>query len=45
MQIRKSSNDNGVNICWVPSHTRISRNDQADKAASLALYRTTEKKV
>ena len=31
-------------ICWVPIHTGISRNDQADKAARSTINLTTEKK-
>ena len=38
------SSDNNVQICWVPSHTGISRNDQADKAARSTLNKTNEKK-
>ena len=28
-KLENLSNDNDVRICWVPSHTGISRNDQA----------------
>ena len=38
------SNDNDVQICWVPSHTGIGGNNQADKAARSTLNLTTEKK-
>ena len=31
-------------MCWVPSNTDISRNDQADKAARSTINLTTEKK-
>ena len=38
-------NDYDVQICWVPGHTGISENDQADKAAKSTLNIITEKKV
>ena len=43
MKIRKLSNDNDVLICWIPSHTGISKNDPADKATRSTLNITTEK--
>ena len=42
-KLENLSNDNDVQICWVPSHTGISRNDRADKAARTTLNITTEK--
>ena len=43
-KLKNLSNDNDIQICWVPSHTGISRNDQADKAARSTINLTTEKK-
>ena len=43
-KLENLSNDNDVQICWVPSNTGISGNDQADKAARSTLNITTEKK-
>ena len=42
-KLENLSIDNDIQICWVPSHTRISGNDQADKAARSTLNITTEK--
>ena len=44
MQLENLSNDNDVQMCWVPSHSGISGNDK-DKLARTALNITTEKKV
>ena len=42
--VSKTCNDNDIQICWVPSHTGICGNDQADKAARSTITLTTEKK-
>ena len=42
--MKNLSNDNDIQICWVPSHTGISGNNQADKAARSTINLTTEKK-
>ena len=44
-KLENLSNDNDVQICWVPSSTGISGNDQADKAARINLNITTEKSL
>ena len=44
-KLENLSNDNNVQICWVPSHTEISGNDQADKAARSTLNITTDKSL
>ena len=43
-KLENLSNDNDIQICWVPSHTGISGNDQADKAARSTLNIINEKK-
>ena len=43
-ELKNLSNDNDIQICWVPSYTGISGNDQADKAARSTINLTTEKK-
>ena len=43
-KLKNLSNDNDIEICWVPSHTGISGNDQVDKAARSTINLTTEKK-
>ena len=43
-KLKNLSNDNNIQICWVPSHTGISGNDQVDKAARSTINLTTEKK-
>ena len=43
-KLKNLSNDNDIQICWVPSHTGISGKDQADKAARSTINLTTEKK-
>ena len=43
-KLENLSNDKDVQICWVPSHTRISGKDQVDKASRSTLNITTEKK-
>ena len=43
-KLKNLSNDNDIQICWVPSHTGISGNDQAIKAARSTINLTTEKK-
>ena len=43
-KLKNLSNDNDIQICWVPRHTGISGNDQADKAARSTINLTTEKK-
>ena len=43
-KLKNLSNDNDIQICWAPSHTGISGNDQADKAARSTINLTTEKK-
>ena len=42
-KLKNLSNDNDIQICWVPSHTGISGNDQADKTARSTINLTTEK--
>ena len=42
--MKNLSNDNDIQECWVPSHTGISGDDQADKAARSTINLTTEKK-
>ena len=44
-KLENLSNDNDVQICWVPSHTGVSGNDQADKVARSTLNITTEKSL
>ena len=34
-KLKNLSNDNDIQICWVPSHTGISGNDQADEQPGL----------
>ena len=41
-KLENLSNDNDVQICWVLSHTGISGNDQADKAARTTVNITME---
>ena len=43
-KLKNLSNDNDIQICWVLSHTAISGNGQADKAARSTINLTTEKK-
>ena len=43
-KLKNLSNDNDIQICWVPSHTGISENDPADKAARSTINLTYEKK-
>ena len=43
-KLENLSNGNDIQICWVPSHTGISGNDHADKAARSTINLTTEKK-
>ena len=43
-KLKNLSNDNDIQICWVPSRTSISGNDQADKAAWSTINLITEKK-
>ena len=43
-KLKNLSNDNDIKTCWVPIHTSISGNDQADKAARATINLTTEKK-
>ena len=43
-KLKNLSNENDIQICWVPSHTGISGNHQADKAARFNINLTTEKK-
>ena len=43
-KLKNSSNVYDKQICWVPSHTGISGNDQVDKAARSTINPTTEKK-
>ena len=42
--MKNFSNDNDIQICWVPSHSGISGNDQADKAAKSTINLAIEKK-
>ena len=42
--MKNLSNDNDIQICWVPNHTGISGNDQADKTARSTIILTTKKK-
>ena len=44
-KLKNLSNDNYIQICWVPSQTGTSGNDQADKAARSTINLTTEKKL
>ena len=37
------SDDNKILICWIPSHTGISGNEQVDKVARSALSMVPEK--
>ena len=43
-KLKNLSNDNDIQICWVPSHTGINGNDQADKATRSTINLTTENK-
>ena len=42
-KLEKMSNDNEILLCWIPSHTGISGDHQADKAAKSALSIILEK--
>ena len=42
-KLENLSNDNDVQICWVPICTGISGNDQAEKVTKSTLNITTEK--
>ena len=44
-KLENLSNDNDVQICWVPSHIGISGNNQAEKTAKSTLNITTEKSL
>ena len=37
------SNDNEILLCWIPSHSGISGNEQVDKATRSALSMVSEK--
>ena len=37
------SDDNERLLCWIPSHTRISENEQVNKVARSALSKVSEK--
>ena len=37
------SDDNEILLCWVPSHTRISGNEQVDKVARSVLSMVPER--
>ena len=43
-KLKNLSNDNDIQICWVPSHTGINGNDQVDKVARSTINLTSEKK-
>ena len=43
-KLKNLSNGNDIQICWIPSHAGISRNDHADKTAMSTINLTTEKK-
>ena len=44
-KLENFSNDNDVQMCWVPGHTGINGNNQANKAARSTLSITTEKSL
>ena len=43
-KLEKISDDNKILLCWIPSHTGISGNEQDDKVARSALRMVPEKK-
>ena len=43
-KLKNLSNDDDIQICWVPSYAGICGNDQVDKAARSTINLTTEKK-